>query len=274
MSHSPITPPLGRLLVAMDDDARRLLDGHVRDVMRMENVGHLASAMAHDFSNLLMVINGLGESLLERLPPEHPLRPDFIQLLDASHRAATLTTHLLAASRKPAGRPTVFDMDEALSGLRGLFERLLGTQVRVTFDLAPGSGKFISADRDQFEQVLLNLATNARDAMPQGGHFTLRSSVERPAADRAGDPPMVALALSDTGIGMPPDVRAHIFEPFFTTKPRGKGTGLGLWQAQAILAELHGSIDVRSEHARGTTFVLRLPLATVTAAPLVRANGH
>jgi signal transduction histidine kinase len=243
------------VLMTLDDTPRRTLETHLRDVMRMETVGRLASAMAHDFSNLLMVTNGLGESLLERLTPDDPRRPELVQLLDASHRAATLTTHLLAASRKPAGLPTMFDLDEVVRTMAPLIERLVGPHVRVTLDLVPGA-KQISADRDQLEQVLLNLVTNARDAMPHGGQFTLRTMI----ADGR-----VILTLTDTGDGMPAEVSAHIFEPFFTTKPRGKGTGLGLWQVQSILAEHQGEIDVRSEREHGTTFTIRLPQMVASA---------
>jgi PAS domain S-box-containing protein len=245
----------GLVMMAVDDTPRRTIESHLRDVMRMETVGRLASAMAHDFSNLLMVTNGLGESLLERLTPDDPRRPELVQLLDASHRAATLTTHLLAASRKPTGLPTTFDLDEVVRTMAPLIERLVGPHVLVALDLAPGA-KQISADRDQLEQVLLNLVTNARDAMPHGGQFTLRTT----AADG-----VVILSLADTGSGMPAEVSAHIFEPFFTTKPRGKGTGMGLWQVHSILAEHHGEIDVRSEHERGTTFTIRLPQAVASA---------
>lgn len=276
MPQSPC-PPLDRLLLAMDDTARRTLDEHLREMMRMETAGRLASAMAHDFSNLLMVINGLGESLLERMRSDDPLRPDFLQLLDASERAAALATHLLAVSRRPSARPTLFDMDEVLRTMAPLIERLLGSRVRVTLELAPvaspaggrkSGGKWVTANRDQFEHMLLNLATNARDAMPQGGQFTLRSIID------PHDPPKVTLTLTDTGSGMPPEVREHIFEPFFTTKPRGKGTGLGLWQAQTILAEHHGDIEVRSEHDRGTTFTIRLPLTEAPAPAKARSHGH
>lgn len=245
----------GLVLMALDDTPRRTLETHLRDVMRMETVGRLATAMAHDFSNLLMVTNGLGESLLERLTPDDPHRPELIQLLDASHRAATLTTHLLAASRKPAGQPTTFDLDDVVRTMAPLIERLVGPHVRVSLELTPGA-KPISADRDQLEQVLLNLVTNARDAMPHGGEFLLRTTL---------DDGHIVMTLTDTGSGMAADVAAHIFEPFFTTKPRGKGTGMGLWQVHSILAEHHGEIAVFSERERGTTFTIRLPLAAAAA---------
>jgi two-component system, cell cycle sensor histidine kinase and response regulator CckA len=259
---------------ALDDTPRKALQVQVRHAMRMEAVGRLAGGIAHDFNNLLMIIIGLSEALIEQVDPASPMRAELDQILEAGRRGSTLASQILAFSRKPVPVASRFDVDDSIASMKPLIARLLGKNITLEVIRTPGP-KWISADRDQLEQVMLNLVTNAHDAMPEGGSLKIETSVTQrgPEVVRgAAATPRVLVSIQDTGHGMSEETRARIFEPFFTTKARGKGTGLGLAQVESIVTENGGFIDVRSERNAGTTFTLSLPRAGGDAAD-ARQNG-
>src|SRR5437588_685623 len=243
---------------------------------REEWVGRPAGGIAHDFNNILTAITGYADLLLEDLAATDPRRQDADEIHKAADRAAGLTRQLLAFSRQQVLQPTVLEVNKLVSDLEKMLRRLLGEDVELSTRLAPTTGR-VKADPGQLEQVVMNLAVNARDAMPSGGKLTLETANvdldEAYAADhypaRAG--PFVMLAVSDTGIGMSEETQAHMFEPFFTTKEKGKGTGLGLATVYGIIKQSGGFIWVYSEVGHGTTFKLYLPrveeLAERAAAP-------
>jgi PAS domain S-box-containing protein len=240
------------VVVSRDITVQRRLEGQLRQAQRLEAVGQLAGGIAHDFNNLLTAIGGYSELALAQLGPEAAgARADVEEIRRASERAAGLTRQLLAFSRREVLDPTVFDLNLAVADVESLLCRLLGEHI--AFETIPDPlGCPIAADRGQVEQVLMNLALNARDAMPQGG--TLRI-----ATDNVG--PQIRLRITDTGVGMDAAVRERIFEPFFTTKQPGEGTGLGLAMVFGIMEETGGAIDVHSTPGVGTTFVLTFPRA-------------
>jgi two-component system, cell cycle sensor histidine kinase and response regulator CckA len=260
----------------IDDTPRKALEVQVRHAMRLEAVGRLAGGIAHDFNNLLMIINGLSEGVLQQLPDDAPLRPEVVQILEAGRRGSTLASQILAFSRKPSARASRFDLDEAIIAMRPLIARLLGVKVTLDVRHSP-EPKWIRGDREQLEQVLINLVMNAHDAMPDGGRLTLETTVlpadapEDGAKSTSSIPPRVLIRIVDTGIGMSAETRSRIFEPFFTTKARGKGTGLGLVQVHAIVKENGGAIEVWSEPAAGTTFTITLPRVE---APDAATSAH
>ncbi|MEO5823969.1 MAG: PAS domain S-box protein [Vicinamibacteraceae bacterium] len=246
-----------------DDSPRKDLEAQMRQSQKMEALGRLAGGVAHDFNNVLMVINGLSETVLSILESTSPVREDLEEILAAGRRAAGLTAQLLAFSRKRVLLPTTFDLDEAIGTMQPMLCRLLGADIALAVEPSP-EPKWIVADRGQIEQVLLNLAANARDAMPEGGQLRINANIELRAYEIGHDvlsAPEVVLRLSDTGQGMSPDVLARLFEPYFTTKARGKGTGLGLSTVYAIVSESGGRITVESHRGVGTTFAIALPLA-------------
>jgi PAS domain S-box-containing protein len=261
--------PSGLVLIVEDITERRTLEQQFRQSQKMEAIGRLAAGVAHDFNNLLTVIIGFIELTCDRLDPDHPSREELQQALIASRSAASLTGQLLAFSRKQILRPEILNLNAVIQRMDMLLRRAVGEQVRIHVELAP-SVHHVSADPGQIEQVVMNLAVNARDAMPAGGVITIESSnVDVDSADAktigiaAG--PHVRIAISDTGVGMPESVRARLFEPFFTTKARGKGTGLGLATVYGIVKQSGGSIAVDSELGKGTTFNVYLPRATEAA---------
>jgi len=223
----------------------------------MEAVGRLAGGIAHDFNNILTAITGYADLLLEDLGATDPRRQDADEIHKAADRAAGLTRQLLAFSRQQVLQPTVLEVNKLVSDLEKMLRRLLGEDVELGTRLAPTTGR-VKADPGQLEQVIMNLAVNARDAMPNGGKLTLETGNadldEAYAADhypaRAG--PFVLLAVSDTGVGMSDETQAHMFEPFFTTKEKGKGTGLGLATVYGIIKQSGGFIWVYSEVGHGT----------------------
>jgi two-component system, cell cycle sensor histidine kinase and response regulator CckA len=222
--------------------------------MKMEAVGRLAGGIAHDFNNLLTVISGYAELLGASFDVTDPRAADVDEIRRAAHRASLLTRQLLTFSRKHLFRPEVIDLSSVVREVGILIRRLIGEDVQLVIDTAPGSIAVL-ADRSQLEQVLMNLAVNARDAMPLGGRLAIRTSVENDAA---------LLRVADTGTGMPPHVIDKMFEPFFTTKDTGKGTGLGLSTVYGIVKQCGGDIQVSTEVERGTIFTISLPLTSMT----------
>jgi len=242
--------------------AQRRLEEEVRHSQKVEAVGRLAGSVAHDFNNLLTAIRGYSDLLLASLGPEDSRRADVEEIHKAAERAARLTRQLLAFSRKQAPQPRVLDLNQVVRDMEKMLDRLLGKGVRLA-SRAEASPARVRADAAQLEQVLLNLAMNARDAMPRGGVLTLRTSYVEIAARPGGLPAgsYVVLEATDTGTGMDAETQARLFEPFFTTKGQGQGTGLGLSTVYGIVKQSGGHLEVRSEPGQGSTFRIYLPLA-------------
>jgi len=246
-----------------DVTERRALEQQLRQAQKMEAIGRLAGGVAHDFNNLLMVMSGYSEFLLERLGPDLSLRGPAQEISNAAHRATALTRQLLAFSRKQMLAPKVIDLNEVVTENLKMLTRMIGEDLDLVMVPGPALGA-IRADPGQIEQVIMNLAVNARDAMPQGGKLTIETanvSVEESFARvhaplTAGE--YIMLAISDTGSGMDAETQARIFEPFFTTKG-SKGTGLGLSTVYGIVKQSGGFIFVDSRQQRGTTFRVYFP---------------
>jgi signal transduction histidine kinase/CheY-like chemotaxis protein len=278
----------GRALLVHRDvtDARRAEEA-LHQAQKLESIGQLAGGIAHDFNNLLGALVGHAELALGELPPGHAAAPDLEALRDAALRATGLTRQLLTFARQQPTALTVLDAAESVQRLEGLLRRLLPASVDLVVATGAGAAS-VRADHAQFEQVLVNLVVNARDAMPAGGRLEIRTSrhdVDAGEASRLGLPspgPYVAIAVADTGHGMTPDVLARLFEPFFTTKAPGKGTGLGLATCYGIARHHGGALTVRSIVGAGSTFTLWLPAvdapvphASPDAAPIGLATaGH
>ena len=244
---------------------RKHLEQQVRQAHKMEAVGRLAGGIAHDFNNLLTAILGFAELALKQLnPEEHPVRNDIEEIRAAGRSAALLTQQLLAFSRRQILQPQVVDLNTIVGGMTGLLARLIGENINVKWALATPLDR-VSADPNQIQQVVLNLALNARDAMPQGGTLSIEThNVELDATYAAEHPgamigPHVMLAITDTGVGIEDGVREYLFEPFYTTKGLGQGTGLGLATVYGIVKQSGGSIFVISRTGEGTTFQIFLP---------------
>ncbi len=253
------------IAIKEDITGQRELEAQLQQAQKMEAVGRLAGGVAHDFNNLLTVILSYSEFALESLREDDPLRRDLKEIVQAGERAAALTRQLLAFSRRQVLQPRIVDVNEIVAAMQNILQRVLGEGIDLRLQLAPDLGS-VKADRGQIEQVLMNLAVNARDAMPSGGHLLIATSQE-PAADDAAATGAVAVAVTDSGVGMDEATRLRIFEPFFTTKPEGHGTGLGLSTVYGIVEQSGGAIDVTSELGQGTSFVIRLPMVRAGEAP-------
>ena len=244
----------------------------LRHAQRMEAVGRLAGGIAHDFNNLLTVILGFSEFLIEELPPDAPTHRDASEIRMAAQRATRLTKQLLAFSRQQVLERRVIDLVGAVSEMQPMIERLIGEDVQFSFSHAEPP-QLVLMDPGQFEQIVMNLVINARDAMPGGGRLTLFLDRTRLDILEAGEleiapGPYVMLAVTDTGEGIDADTIDHIFEPFFTTKAPGSGTGLGLSTVFGIVHQSGGAIDVQSVVKKGTTFRVYFPLSGQAAADI------
>jgi two-component system, cell cycle sensor histidine kinase and response regulator CckA len=259
--------------IAHDITDRRSLEEQLRQSHKMEAIGRLAGGVAHDFNNLLTVIASHSEMILDRSQPGDPVQDHAKAIRDAGKRASALTRQLLGFSRQVITRPEILDLNDVVAETGDLLRRLIGSDITLmtvrSSDLAA-----VAADRSQVDQVLMNLAVNARDAMPKGGKLTIETAnvtldeCHIDAQFHCGPGRYVMLAVTDTGTGIPPEIRARIFEPFFTTKDVGRGTGLGLSLVFGIVQQSGGCIQVDSEPGRGTTFRIYLPLADGKPTPV------
>ena len=253
-----------RLVVAQDISERKLLEGQLRQAQKMEAVGRLAGGIAHDFNNLLMVIKGHTELLLGALNPADLITRKIEQIVRSAERATTLTRQMLAFSRMQVLQPQVINLNTIVEEMGKLLPRLIGEDIELVIR-ADGNLENIRADASQMEQVIMNLAVNARDAMPNGGKLLIETlNVDLDQSYTTSHPLMkpgayVQLVVTDSGTGMDAETQAHIFEPFFTTKEKGKGTGLGLATVYGIVKQSGGFIWVYSELEKGTSFKIYLP---------------
>jgi two-component system, cell cycle sensor histidine kinase and response regulator CckA len=250
----------------VDITERRDLEAQLHQSQKMDAIGRLAGGVAHDFNNMLAVINGYTDLILAR-PELDPSTGQYLgEVRKAGERAADLTRQLLAFSRKQMIAPRLVDLNELLTGTHKLLRRLIGEDVELVTLLDPGLSR-VKVDPGQMQQVLVNLAVNARDAMPRGGKLTVqtRNATLRRATRHLPSGAYVEILVSDTGSGMSEETLAHVFEPFFTTKEVGEGTGLGLATVYGILKQSAGHIEVSSEPGVGTTFRLLLPRAAEAA---------
>ncbi|HEY2545862.1 MAG TPA: ATP-binding protein, partial [Candidatus Acidoferrum sp.] len=271
-----------RLVVAQDVSERHLLEQQLRQATKMEAVGRLAGGVAHDFNNLLMVIKGHTELLMGTLPSADQMSRKIMQIDRAADRATALTKQLLAFSRMQVLQPRVMNLNGVVDDMGKLLPRLIGEDIELGIRTAKDLGA-IRADASQMEQIIMNLAVNARDAMPAGGRLMIETS--NADLDRTYNTThpivkpgrYVLLAVSDTGTGMDAETQAHIFEPFFTTKEPGKGTGLGLATVYGVVKQSGGFVWVYSELGKGTCFKIYIPRVDQAeekgSVPLALAEG-
>jgi PAS domain S-box-containing protein len=247
-----------------DVTARKQLEEQFRQSQKLEALGRLAGGVAHDFNNLLTIIGGYGQMVFDGLEARDPLRKDMEAVVEAANRASALTRQLLAFSRRQMVQPKVLDLNRLVSKVGKMLRRVIGEDIELRLGLAPEAAR-VKADPGQLEQVLMNLALNARDAMPTGGRLNIATATAALEAHPAGVPPdlpagtYVVLSVTDTGTGMDAEVRSQLFEPFFTTKAKGKGTGLGLATVYGVVKQSGGDILVETELGKGTTFRIYLP---------------
>jgi signal transduction histidine kinase/ActR/RegA family two-component response regulator len=259
---------------------RQRSEERVRQAQKMDAVGKLAGGVAHEVNNMMTAVIGFADYALKQLPADHPVRPDIEEVIKAGTRAAAVTQQLLAFSRRQPHQPSLLSLQEVIPELSKLLERLLGAEhelrLEVPRDLPP-----VLADRNQLEQVLVNLALNARDAMEPGGRLVIAGSI---VEIDDGTPPSsvveirtgryVRIRVTDTGQGMSPEAREHAFEPFYTTKPLGQGTGLGLSTVYGIIKQSGGYVWIDSRLGEGTTITVDLPaVSEALPAPAERAPG-
>ncbi|MCU1382580.1 MAG: hybrid sensor histidine kinase/response regulator [Acidobacteria bacterium] len=268
--------PVRGIGISQDVTERHLLEAQYQQAQKMEAIGRLAGGVAHDFNNLLTVILGFCELLLVDLEADDQRLSDIGEIQKAGTRAAGLTRQLLAFSRKEIIQPTLLDLNVIVADIRVMLGRLIGEDVTITVTLAPTLGR-ITADPGQVDQIVLNLAVNARDAMPKGGTLTIETANidldEQYAGPHLRVKPgrYVVLKMTDSGTGMTPEVQARLFEPFFTTKEPGKGTGLGLATVHGIATRSGGGVTVDSAVGRGTCFMVYFPRADAAAMPVAIA---
>ncbi|HEY0548240.1 MAG TPA: ATP-binding protein [Verrucomicrobiae bacterium] len=254
-------PSIGRVHgYAEDVTERASLEAQLRQSQKMEAIGQLAAGVAHDFNNILTIMQGLVRRLERNASQEQSGMLN--QLFDTTERAASLTRQLLAFSRKQVMQPRVLSLSETVTNMSRMLERLIGENIALVVEHAPDVPAF-EADAAMVEQIVLNLAVNARDAMPHGGKLVISTDMVE-STEEGVSKTWVRLRVRDTGCGIPPEVMAHIFEPFFTTKDVGKGTGLGLATVFGIVNQHAGFIDVASEVNQGTTFAILFPATTKT----------
>ncbi|MBI5068207.1 MAG: PAS domain S-box protein [Deltaproteobacteria bacterium] len=283
VSLSPIYGAEGRithyLAVQEDVTERRRMEEEYRRSQKMEAFGQLAGGVAHDFNNLLTVIQGNASLLREGAAAEQERQACLAQIAEAAERASRLTRQLLLFSRRQAAQLRDLDLNEVVAEMAKMLRRLIGEHIHLEARLAP-TGAPVHADLSMMEQVLMNLAVNARDAMPQGGRLTLETSLVEGGQGSAHPGSWVRLSVSDTGQGIAPEHLAQVFEPFFTTKEVGKGTGLGLATVYGIAEQHGGFVEVRSQPGEGATFEVHLPrlphpaLTAASLAPEVRGGDE
>jgi two-component system, cell cycle sensor histidine kinase and response regulator CckA len=260
------------------EEERERMTNQLQQAAKMESVGVLAGGVAHDFNNLLTAILGNADLASQDVPPGSSVAGALDEIHKAAASATALTRQLLAFSRKQVIEPRVFDLNGLVDRLHTMLRRLIGEDIRLQVTLADAPAS-VNADPGLIEQVVLNLAVNARDAMPDGGVLSLDTAVLDAAdnvdAGRVGLPagPLVRLDVADTGTGMSDDVMAHIFDPFFTTKPKGRGTGLGLAMVYGVITQAGGSIDVQSTPGAGSRFRILLPAAEASGSELKSSPG-
>lgn len=262
---SRLTPAVRRAVRDVEARTeRKRLEAQFIEAQKMEVIGQLAGGIAHDFNNLLAVIMGYSELMMVKLPPNEPMRKEAEEIGHAANRAAGLTRQLLAFSRKQTVQPVVLDLNMIVAGMDEMLRRLIDENIELQIVAGKDLGR-VKADSGYVGQVLMNLAVNARDAMPNGGKLIIETSnvtLDKNYAQAHADVipgDYVMLAVSDAGSGMTDEVQAHLFEAFFTTKPKGKGTGLGLATCQTIVKQCGGHIDVFSKLGKGTIFKIYFP---------------
>ncbi len=264
------------------------LQAQLLQAQKMEAIGQLAGGIAHDFNNILTVITGNIELALLEVEPDHPIYPELESIRQSTSRASELVRQLLAFARRQASQPRLIDINRQINDTMNMMRRLIGEQIHLKLELSEPIER-VMIDPHQFEQVLINLVVNARDAMPHGGELTIRTAVqyfsagEIPPFSQAQAGKYVLLAVCDTGTGIDEAIRPHIFEPYFTTKPMGKGSGLGLAICSGIVAQHNGFLMVESQPHAGSCFTVALPAVaeeptvtpeTISPEPITDVNGH